>query len=99
MITEDEKKELRKIRQETNEPQDEHILTPLLENKGKIKRKIKKKNKEIEKIIEISQLRINIPKKFIKLVGIEKESHKAKFTYLKKENKLIMEIVKNEESK
>jgi hypothetical protein len=77
MATKEEVEELKKIRQQSNNPEDEEKIVPLVSNK--------------------KQLKIAIPKKFVDISKINKKKNKVKFTLLKKERKLLMEIINVEE--
>lgn len=82
-ITEQEKKELAKIRRETEVPKQEERLIPLIKNNYKINGKT------------VSQYKINIPKKFADFLNFDKGEFKVKSILDKKDNKIIFEVTKD----
>jgi len=89
MVSKEELEELEKIKKQSNEPRNEEEIVHLVKNKIVIKDKEKKKI-----IRRFNQFKVSIPKKFVDILKLDEEKDKAKFTLIKKENKLIMEIIR-----
>jgi len=73
MISKEVKKELEKIRAQSNEPKDEEEMVYLVKN--------------------LRQIKVAIPKKFVDILKLDTNKHRAKFILHKKEKKLTMEII------
>ncbi len=88
-LSKEEIREIKTIRGNTNEPANEKTRTQLIVNKISIK------DKKTEELKSFNQVKVTIPKKFLNIIKIDKDTHQAEFTLNKKEKKITMEITKN----
>ena len=82
-LTKKEIEELRRIQKETDSPMSESKTIPLVKNNYKIKGK------------QISQYKINIPKKFSDFLEFNKKEMKVEATLDKENHKIIFEVFEN----
>ncbi len=84
------KKQIDLLKKEKNEPLDEQVVIPIIENK------IKRENKP-----EFIQYKIAIPQKFAYEIGLSNKTHVARLVLSKppdgRENRLTAEFVKKED--
>ena len=83
-LTEQEIEELKKLERETEIPKEEEKIIPLIRNIYTVNGK------------QITQYKINIPKKFADFLGMNKGNFEVKSTLDKENNKIIFEVTKND---